>query len=65
MIGHFLWEYAGHFPDRERTFASLSGRLPFHLGLTLLRIARNGWLDANYRKRLVHEARVILSGGLA
>ncbi len=65
FIGHFLCEYAGHFPDRERTFASLSGRLPFHLGLTLLRIARNGWLDANYRKRLVHEARVILSGGLA
>ena len=33
--------------------------------LTIVTLARNGWLDATYRKRLVHEARVILSGGLA
>ncbi|WP_428569103.1 MAG: aminoglycoside phosphotransferase family protein [Solidesulfovibrio sp. DCME] len=65
FIGHFLWEYAGHFPDRGPTFAALTSRLPFYLGLTLLRIARNAWLDEAYRKRLVHEAGKILSGGLA
>ncbi len=63
-IGHFLWEYAGHFPDRERTFAAVTGRLPFYLGLTLLRIARNAWLDDGYRRRLVHEAKIVLRGGL-
>ncbi len=65
FIGHFLWEYAGHFPDREPTFAAITARLPFYLGLTLLRIARNGWLDEAYRRLLVHEARKILGGGLA
>jgi aminoglycoside phosphotransferase (APT) family kinase protein len=64
FIGHFLWEYAGYFPDREQTFAALTARLPFHLGLTLLRIARNAWLEDGYRKRLVHEAKGILLGGL-
>ncbi|MFP5259449.1 MAG: phosphotransferase [Acidobacteriota bacterium] len=64
FIGHFLWEYAGHFPDRAQTFAALTARLPFHLGLTLLRIARNAWLDEGHRKHLVREAKAILTGGL-
>lgn len=64
FIGHFLWEYAGHFPDRERTFAAITGRLPFYLGLTLLRIARNAWLDAAYRRQLVQVAKIVLKGGL-
>jgi aminoglycoside phosphotransferase (APT) family kinase protein len=40
FIGHFLWEYACHFPDRDRAFRSITGRLPFQMALTLLRIAR-------------------------
>jgi aminoglycoside phosphotransferase (APT) family kinase protein len=64
FIGHFLWEYAGHFPDRRRAFAAVTGRLPFHLGLTLLRIARNPWIDEGYRARLVREATTILEGAL-
>lgn len=64
FIGHFLWEYAGHFPDRHKAFAAVTGKLPFHMGLTLLRIARNGWLDAAYRTRLVREATTILEGAL-
>jgi len=64
FIGHFLWHYAGHFPDQQRAFAAITGRLPFYLGLTLLRIARNTWLDEGYRKRLVREAKVILTGAL-
>lgn len=65
FIGHFLWEYAGHFPDRQRAFAAITGRMPFYLGLTLLRIARNAWLDDAYRRQLIHEAKSILRGGLS
>ncbi|MPN02911.1 hypothetical protein SDC9_150132 [bioreactor metagenome] len=60
FIGHFLWEYACHFPDRERTFGQTSRRVPFYMGCTLLRIARNSWLDWNYRLRLIHEAKICL-----
>lgn len=57
FIGHFLWEYACHFPHRESAFRSITGRTPFYMGITLLRIARNTWLDVDYRRRLVHEAK--------
>jgi aminoglycoside phosphotransferase (APT) family kinase protein len=60
FIGHFLWEYACHFPDRDRAFRSITGRLPFQMALTLLRIARNSWVSANQRRRLVDEAKGIL-----
>ena len=53
FIGHFLWEYACHFPDRGRAFRSITGRLPFQMALTLLRIARNSWVSAPHRRRLV------------
>ena len=60
FIGHFLWEYACHFPDRGRAFRSITGRLPFQMALTLLRIARNSWVSAPQRRRLVEEAKIIL-----
>jgi hypothetical protein len=60
FIGHFLWEYACQFPDRDRAFRSITGRLPFQLALTLLRIARNSWVSAPQRRRLVEEAKVTL-----
>jgi aminoglycoside phosphotransferase len=60
FIGHFLWEYACHFPDRDRAFHSITARLPFQLALTLLRIARNSWVSANQRQRLVEEAKITL-----
>jgi aminoglycoside phosphotransferase (APT) family kinase protein len=60
FIGHFLWEYACHFPDRGRAFRSITGRLPFQMALTLLRIARNSWVSAHQRTRLVEEAKVTL-----
>ena len=56
FIGHFLWEYACHFPDRHAAFAAITQRIPFYMGLTLLRIARNSWLDWHYSQVLVHEA---------
>lgn len=60
FIGHFLWEYSCHFPDRESAFRSVTGRTPFHMGVTLLRIARNGWVDHDYRRRLINEAKECL-----
>jgi aminoglycoside phosphotransferase (APT) family kinase protein len=57
FIGHFLWEYACHFPDRNSAFASITRRVPFHMGLTLLRIARNSWIDGRYRRQLLDEAK--------
>ena len=57
FIGHFLWEYATHFPDREKAFESVTRRVPFYMGLTLLRIARNFWIDRDYRLQLIGEAR--------
>jgi hypothetical protein len=60
FIGHFLWEYACHFPDRDRAFRSITSRLPFQMALTLLRIARNSWVAPHQRQRLVEEAKIIL-----
>ncbi|APZ42834.1 hypothetical protein BW247_06785 [Acidihalobacter ferrooxydans] len=55
-IGHFLWEYARHFPDQSRTFRAVTDRLPFYMGVTLLRIARNSYLSDGYASALVHDA---------
>ena len=60
FIGHFLWEYSCHFPDREQTFRSITRRVPFYMGITLLRIARNDWLCAGYKRQLVQEAKQCL-----
>jgi aminoglycoside phosphotransferase (APT) family kinase protein len=60
FIGHFLWEYASHFPDHERAFHHICARIPFYMGTCLLRIARNPWLEWGHRRRLAHEARAIL-----
>ena len=60
FIGHFLWEYACHFRDREVVFQSICGRTPFYLGTTLLRIARNSWIEPDYRRRLINEAKECL-----
>lgn len=57
FIGHFLWAYCGHFPDRQDAFRSITRRIPFYLGITLLRIARNSWVDWDYRRKLLEEAK--------
>ncbi len=57
FIGHFLWEYACHFPDREAAFRSIVRRVPFYMGITFLRNARNAWLSWEHRRKLVREAR--------
>ncbi len=57
FIGHFLWEYACHFPDRRSAFASITRRVPFYMSLNLLRIARNSWIGNRHRKRLLKETK--------
>jgi aminoglycoside phosphotransferase (APT) family kinase protein len=60
FIHSFLRDYSAHFPDRVSAFDSITKRLPFYMGLTLLRIARNSWLERGYRMRLIEEARNML-----
>jgi aminoglycoside phosphotransferase (APT) family kinase protein len=60
FIGHFLWEYSCHFPDRERTFESITARAPYYMGLNLLRIARNDYIAQDYGGRLVRRAKKLL-----
>lgn len=63
FIGHFLWEYCCHFPDRRSAFNSICKRIPFYMGLNLLRIARNHYLDDSYRNQLKNEAFLTLERG--
>lgn len=60
FIGHFLWEYACHFPDRERAFATMNARVPFYMGITFLRIARNEWIAPDFKAWLIAEAKQCL-----
>ena len=60
FIGHFIYEYCRHFPDCQSAFKSITARLPFYMGQTLLRIARNNYLDYHYRRLLIEEAKLTL-----
>jgi aminoglycoside phosphotransferase (APT) family kinase protein len=60
FIGHFLWEYSCHFPDRHRAFESITARAPYYMALNLLRIARNDYIGQDYGGRLVGRAKKLL-----
>lgn len=60
FIGHFLWEYSCHFSDRRSAFDSITARAPYYMGLNLLRIACNGYINNHYGGRLVAEAKEVL-----
>jgi aminoglycoside phosphotransferase (APT) family kinase protein len=60
FIGHFLWEYSCHFPDRDAAFRSITSRAPYYMAVNLLRIARNGWVSERHRGRLVDQAKELL-----
>jgi aminoglycoside phosphotransferase (APT) family kinase protein len=64
FIGSFLRRYAGHDPEPHDAFREITHRIPFYMALTELRIARNTWLDWEYRRRLVREAGACLTWGL-
>lgn len=60
FLGHFLWEYSCHFPDRHAAFASITARLPYFMALNLLRIARNDYVSPEYAARLVRQSKRLL-----
>jgi hypothetical protein len=60
FIGHFLWEYSCHFPDRQTAFNSITSRVPYYMGLNLLRIARNDYISHDYGAKLVGQAKKLL-----
>jgi hypothetical protein len=60
FIGHFLWEYSCHFPDRQKAFDSIVARTPYYMGLNLLRIARNSYVSHDYSDQLVSQAKELL-----
>jgi aminoglycoside phosphotransferase (APT) family kinase protein len=60
FIGHFLWEYSCHFPDRREAFESITQRAPYYMALNLLRIARNDYIGWDYSGTLVRRAKKLL-----
>lgn len=64
FISHFLREYSFLLNGEGDSFAKITLRIPFYMALTELRIARNSWLDWDYRKRLAAEAMRCLRHGL-
>jgi hypothetical protein len=60
FIGHFLWEYCCHLSDRDCTFKRVTARVPYYMGLTLLRIARNNYITNDYCRRLIRQAKRLL-----
>jgi aminoglycoside phosphotransferase (APT) family kinase protein len=64
FIRHFVKRYVRDFQYPDRAFRDITRRLPFYMALTELRIARNRWLELNYRKRLAWEAKECLRWGL-
>jgi thiamine kinase-like enzyme len=64
FIRYFFKSYASHFPNPKKAFLEITMRNPFYMALTELRIARNDYLDWNYRKKLAYEAMECLRWGL-
>jgi len=60
FIGHFLWEYSCHFPDKQATFHSITKRNPYYMALNLLRIARNDYITSDYSGKLVTQAKELM-----
>ena len=63
-ITHFFSRYAFHFSDPAATFREITQRNPFYMALSEMRIARNRYLDIDYRKKLAYEALQCLEHGL-
>jgi Phosphotransferase enzyme family len=60
FIGHFLWEYCCHFPDRDAAFRSITARLPYYMAMNLLRVARNDYIHTDYGNKLVRQSKRLL-----
>lgn len=60
FLHHFFQEYSSHFPDPSAAFDSVTARVPFYMGLNLMRIARNDYITENYSERLIRQAKRLL-----
>ncbi|UMB70162.1 phosphotransferase [Mycobacterium paraterrae] len=60
FIGHFLWEYCCHFPDRDAAFRSITARLPYYMAMNLLRVARNDYIGDDYGGKLLRQSKRLL-----
>lgn len=60
FVGHFVWEYSSHFPDRYSAFASITSRLPYYMALNLMRVARNDYISPRYGAKLIRKAKRLL-----
>lgn len=60
FIGYFLREYCSYLPDPDLAFRAITARVPYYMGLTLLRIARNDYITNEYNGRLVRQAKKLL-----
>lgn len=63
FIGYFFREYCTHLTDSRAAFNSITARTPFYMGLNLLRIARNDYINDTYGRRLVRQAKRLLAYG--
>lgn len=57
FIGYFLRAYCGHFPEPDAMFAALTARSPYYRACTLLRVARNTYIDADHAGTLIEHAK--------
>ena len=60
FIRYFLSEYCSHLPDHDLAFQAVTGRVPYYMGLTLLRIARNDYITNEYNGKLIRQAKKLL-----
>jgi hypothetical protein len=60
FIGHFIWEYCCHFPDRQSAFNAITAKLPYYMAMNLLRIARNDYIANDFSGKLVAQAKELL-----
>lgn len=65
FIEGFVRSYVRHSDDPEAGFGTVTRKLPFFMGLTELRIARNRYLPVSYRSALAREGIQCLKHGLA
>lgn len=64
FIEYFFREYCSHLADSKTAFDCITARTPFYMGLNLLRIARNDYITDAYGRRLVRQAKRLLTYGI-
>lgn len=61
FISYFFREYSSHLTDSSAAFHCITARTPFYMALNLLRIARHDHKAEAYNRRLVRQAKRLLT----